>query len=306
MRTGRVIETLGVRHAIWDGTSRLEGFPAKKLGHCVRGKKNLVAVGDEVRFRDNGDGTVLTEEVLPRRNKLSRRMTYMDTEHVIAANVDLLGVMVAPNPTINTAALDRYLAAAGAAEIPAVILCNKMDLLDRAVEEAALGPYEALGYRVYPMAALGKVGIQEFYEDLAGQWVVLLGHSGVGKTTLVNDLAPEAHMRVGEIDEESMKGRHTTTRASGFLLDNGGVIVDTAGIREFAFYHMVPAELAAAFPEIGAASEGCKFPDCRHVTEPGCAVRPEARGGAILPARYASYLKLLGEILREVPKYGKG
>lgn len=302
MRTGRVIETLGVRHAVWDGASRLEAFPAKKLGHGIRGMKNLVAVGDEVRFRDNGDGTVLTEEVLPRRNKLSRRMTYMDTEHVIAANVDVLAVMLAPNPTINTAALDRYLAAAGTAGIPAVILCNKMDLVDRSEEEAALGPYESLGYRVFPMAALEGEGVSEFEEALSHRWVVLLGHSGVGKTTLVNRLVPGLELAVGEVDDDRGKGKHTTTRASGFHLARGGVLVDTAGIREFALYGVEPRDLSASFPEIREASGGCRFQDCKHRTEPGCAVREAAGNGTILPSRFANYLKLLEEILQAGPR----
>lgn len=303
MGTARVIETLGVRHALWDGTRRLEAFPAKKLGRGVRGKKNLVAVGDEVRFRLNEDGTALTEEVLPRRNKLSRRMTYMDTEHVLAANVDLLAVMLAPNPDLNASALDRYLVAAGAANIPAIILCNKMDILVREEEEQVLGPYEALGYRIFPMAALEDEGTQTFKRAIAGCWTVLLGHSGVGKTTLVNDLVPGLDLPVGEVDEERGKGRHTTTRASGFQLDNGAVLVDTAGLREFALYGVSPKELGEAFPEILAASAGCRFPDCRHVSEPRCSVREAVKSGGIFPGRYANYLKLLDEILREVPHY---
>lgn len=306
MGTARVIETLGVRHALWDGACRLEGFPAKKLGRGVRGKKNLVAVGDEVRFRLNEDGTALTEEVLPRRNKLSRRMTYMDTEHVLAANVDLLAVMLAPNPDLNASALDRYLAAAGAAGITAVILCNKMDLLPREAEEHVLGPYEALGYRIFPMAALEDEGTQAFKCAIAGCWTVLLGHSGVGKTTLVNDLVPGLNLPVGEVDEERRKGRHTTTHASGFLLDNGAVLVDTAGLREFALYGVSPRELGAAFPEILAASERCRFPDCRHQSEPKCAVRDAAASGGIFFGRYANYLKLLDEILLEAPSYERG
>ena len=181
--------------------------------------------------------------------------------------------------------------------IPAVVLCNKIDLVDRSEEETALGPYEDLGYMVFPMAALEGDGVREFEDFLCDKWAVLLGHSGVGKTTLVNRLVPGLNLAVGEVDEERRKGKHTTTRASGFHLARGGVLVDTAGIREFALFGVGPRELAASFPEIWEASKGCRFPDCRHASEPGCAVRGAAGGGGILPARFANYLKLLDEVL---------
>ena len=305
MPIGRVVETLGVRHVVqWEG-GHLIGFPAKRLGFGVRGKKNLVAVGDQVSFRDNGDGTALTEEVLPRRNKLSRRMSFMGTEHVVAANVDMVAAVLAPTPTYNPFLIDRYLAAAACAGIDPLILCNKSDLA-----HGGAGPtmhlYESLGYRVLVMSALKGDGLERFREAISGKWVVLLGHSGVGKTTLVGHLSPGLDLRVAEVYEETGKGRHTTAKAAGYPLGGGTVVVDTAGIREFALYGVEPKDLAQAFPEVWSASSGCRFPDCLHDREPGCAVRDAAEGEEIGPSRYESYLKLLEEVTQTEKADGPG
>ncbi len=291
----RVVQTLGKWHEVWDGERVLPAFPGGRLGLCSRGLKNRVAVGDEVVIRPQPDGSALLEEVLPRRNKLSRKITFTGREHVVAANVDVLAVMLAPTPALNTALLDRYLVAAHAQQIPAVILVNKMDLLDERDEREALAPYAALGYRVFPMSAKRREGISAFSDSLPGTWTLLVGHTGVGKTTLANDLAPGARRAVGEVDRRTGKGKHTTSSALAHRLKNRGVLIDTAGIREFALWEVTWRQVETAFPEIAAENGRCRFPDCRHRSEPRCAVREALAVGRLPEGRYDSYRTLLEE-----------
>lgn len=290
----RVVQTLGKHHEVWDGERVYPAFPGGRLALTSRGFKNRVAVGDEVLVRLDDEGRALLEEVLPRRNKLSRKMTFTGKEHVLAANIDQVAVMLAPNPGLNTNLLDRYLVAAWAADIPAVVVVNKMDLLDPGEEEEALSPYVALGLKVFPMAAKLGEGIGSFYEDLPDKWTLLVGHTGVGKTTLTNDFEPVVKRAVAEVDERG-KGKHTTTSALAHFLPNGGILVDTAGIREFALWDVSWRQVESAFPEISALNGGCRFPDCHHREEPRCSVREAYDAGTLSDVRYASYLTLLGE-----------
>ncbi len=291
----RVVQTLGKWHAVWDGKHVRPAFPGGRLALGARHLKNRVAVGDYVTARSQPGGEALIEKILPRRNKLSRKITFSGQEHVVAANIDLLAVMLAPNPGLNTSLLDRFLTAALAAGIESVIIANKVDLLAPGEVSQAMAPYERLGYQLFPMSAKNGKGIEEFRERLAGRWTLLLGHTGVGKTTLTNFLAPGARRAVGEVFEKTGKGKHTTTSALAHMLENGGVIVDTAGIREFALWEVTWRDVEAAFPEIVSAARGCRFPDCRHSREPDCAVRDAAARGMISESRFESYLTLIQE-----------
>jgi len=295
---GRVVQVLGVRCRVRLGDRTVSAVPGGRLGHRVRGKKNLVAVGDRVRVRERRGGESLIEEVLPRRNKLARRMTYMGTEHVVAANIDLLCVMLAPTPCLKTALLDRYLAAAHDQGIPVLILCNKMDLMEPREVEEALGSYAALGYRVLRLSALEGEGLDGFLEEARGNWSVLVGHSGVGKTTLINALFPGLNLPVGEVDEESLKGKHTTEKATAFFLDEVTALIDTAGIREFAPFGLGPREVEGAFPEIHEEGAACRYPDCTHRMEPRCAVKRAVVEGRLPAERYESYVRLVDETER--------
>lgn len=295
---GRVVETHGKFHWVWDGREILKAFPGGRLALPREGgrSRNRVAVGDYVRIRREPDGSALIEGVEPRRNAVSRRLTFSGAEHVIAANLDLLCVVLAPNPALNTAFLDRTLVEAEGNSIPAAVVVNKMDLLDRRTVEAVLAPYRALGYPVFPMAARSGEGVAAFLEAVAGKWVLLLGHSGVGKTTLVNRAAPGLERPVGEVDPTRGKGRHTTTGACAHRLSGGTFLVDTAGIREFGLSGVDFRILEGAFREIHEAGAGCRFPDCRHHGEPRCAVKAAVDEGRIPRSRYESYLGLLAEV----------
>ena len=286
---------MGKHHLVWDGARTRPAFPGGRLALGSGGLKNRVAVGDRVRLRPQEDGSALIEAVLPRRNQLSRRITFTGAEHVVAANVDVLAVVLAPSPVLKTALLDRYLAAAHHAGIRPLVLVNKMDLLTEEEVRRDLAPYWEMGYSVLEMSALLGRGIPEFLEAVRGRWVILVGHSGVGKSTLVNRILPEAHAPVGDIHEASGRGRHTTSTASAYRLPDGTALVDTAGIREFALCAMRERDVEAGFLEIHEAGRGCRFPDCRHRQEPDCAVRDAVDAGRISAGRYECYLTLLEE-----------
>jgi ribosome biogenesis GTPase / thiamine phosphate phosphatase len=292
---GTVVQTLGKHHMVWEGTRTRPAFPAGRLALGQGTAKNRVAVGDRVVLRPQEDGSALIESVLARRNRLSRRMTFAGTEHVIVANLDFVAVMLAPNPGLNTALLDRYLVASHASGITPLVLVNKMDILSEEQVREDLGPYREIGYPIFEMSAKLGRGVEEFLEAVRGKWVVLVGHSGVGKTTLVNRVFPEARAAVAEVHEDRGKGRHTTSCATAFRREEGTVLVDTAGIREFALWDVSERSVEEGFMEIHQVGQRCKFQDCRHRSEPECAVQEAAESGRVSAARYGSYLLLLKE-----------
>ncbi len=294
---GQVYQTMGKWHWVWDGAEVRQGFPGGRLALGEGRRKNRVAVGDRVTLRLQPDGSALIESILPRKSKLSRRMSFTGAEHVVAANVDLLAVMLAPNPLLNTALLDRYLVAALSQGLEVAVLVNKMDLLSESDVDETLAPYRRLNYPIFPMAAKLRRDLDAFLSAVAGRWVVLVGHSGVGKTTLVNAVVPGAEEKVGEVREATGKGRHTTSSAIAHQLGQGTILVDTAGIREFALWDVGWRDVESAFPEIHEAGAGCRFPDCQHSREPGCAVKGGLQSGQVNPRRYESYLSLLQEAL---------
>lgn len=296
---GVVVQTLGKHHMVWDGSQARPAFPGGRLALGRAGMKNRVAVGDRVQLRLQADGSALIEAVLPRRNQLSRRITFTGAEHVVAANVDVLAVMLAPSPVLKTALLDRYLVAAHHAKIRPLVVVNKMDLLTEEEVRTSLAPYREMGYPILEMSALLGKGVGEFMDSVRGRWVTLVGHSGVGKSTLVNRILPEAHAPVGDVHEASGRGRHTTSSAVAYRLPDGTALVDTAGIREFALWGMGERDIEGGFSDIHGEGRGCRFPDCRHRREPDCQVRIAVEQGRISSARYECYLALLEEVSAE-------
>lgn len=268
-------------------------------------------VGDLVRIRSSADGGGQITAISPRRNTLSRRSAVpMPGAHahqqVIAANLDLVvPVFAAANPEPRWRLLDRYLALAELIEAPALICITKSDLardahgrLSTDLAEA-LAEYERIGYPVLITSAQDGSGIAELRQALSGGQSVLLGKSGVGKTSLLNALQPDLGLRINEVNNTTGKGRHTTSQAVMFPLDSGGDIIDTPGIREFGLWGIHPEDLADLFVEMRPLLGGCRFGlGCRHLEEPGCAVRRAVMGGAVSPQRYQSYVKLLEEEVR--------
>jgi len=260
-----------------------------------------VAIGDRVQIVNSGDGNAMIVEVLPRRNQLSRpapRPGIHQIEQVIAANLDLVvPVFAAANPTPKWGLLDRYLVAAEAAGLEALICINKLDLAGSNTElQTILEIYRQIGYQVIQVCALTGEGLDEFRQALQNRISVFVGKSGVGKSSLLNILQPGLGLRVQEVSRIN-KGKHTTTHLEMFPLDFGGLLVDTPGIREFGLWDLYGEELPDCFPEMRPFLGQCKFrSDCRHDEEPGCAVRKAVMAGKISPLRYKSYMRLLEEL----------
>lgn len=254
-----------------------------------------VAIGDRVRFIEAPDGGGLITEVLPRRNKLTRRAAgARPLEQVIVANVDqVAAIMSAARPAPRWELLDRYLSAAAWLEIPALIVITKADLSnpDDLVEEVAT--YRAIGYTVLLTSAASGEGIRTFKEALTERVSVLIGLSGVGKTTLLNTVQPGLGARVGEVSASTNKGKHTTTNLELYPLDWGGSLVDTPGMREFALWDVQPEDLDATFVEMRPYLGRCRFGlDCTHLHEPDCAIKEAVEVGHISARRYRSYCKM--------------
>ncbi len=271
--------------------------------HLRQEMADPVAVGDRVRYETAIDGTGRILEILPRRNKLSRPATGPGagrTEQVIAANLDqVIPVFSTTRPIPKWGLLDRYLVCASAADIPAVICITKTDLCTEDADlEAWLQIYQAIGYPVVRVSARTGEGLDDVRDILRDHCSVLVGKSGVGKTTLLNALQPGLGLRVQAVTRgHKGKGRHTTTSLEMFPLESGGSLVDTPGIREFGLWDLYRDELAWFFPEMRPYVGSCKFGlDCQHVEEPGCAIRAAVMAGQVNPYRYRSYLRLWEEL----------
>jgi ribosome biogenesis GTPase len=279
------------------------------LRHRVREVREIehidpVAIGDRVRYIDAGNGSGMINEVLPRRSTLSRPTPVPGKrvfEQVIVSNVDqVVPVFAAASPTPKWGLLDRYLVSAEASGLPALIIITKLDLASKNRQlEADLEIYRRIGYSICMVSSVTGQGLDELKGALAGQTSVLIGKSGVGKTSLLNAIQPGLGLRVKEVSRgEIGKGRHTTTHLEMFGLDNiGGALVDTPGMREFGLWDISGEDLALYFPEMAGYVGQCKFGlSCRHDGEPGCAIRKAVMAEKISPYRYKSYLNLREEL----------
>lgn len=265
-----------------------------------------LAVGDEVRYIAAEDGKGLIIELLPRRNKLTRRSAVPKPiyhgahpfEQIIVSNVDqVIPVMAAAQPDPKWNLLDRYLASAEASGIRSLICITKMDLV-KGKEEAlidSLDEYRRIGYSYVLTSTVSGEGMETFRQSLNGRVSAMIGKSGVGKTALLNILQPGLGLRVREVSRVTGKGRHTTTNLEMFGLDGGGAIVDTPGTREFGLWEYQD-DLALLFPEMRSLVGKCRFGvDCWHDEEPDCAIRQAVMAGTINPRRYQSYIQLTRE-----------
>jgi len=271
-------------------------YSCKARGRLVEsdtGESKPLAVGDRVIFSRVGEAAGVVEKVLPRRNKLSRTSPRGPrTEHVIVANVDqLLIVTSVRTPPLSPGILDRYIIAGEAGDMEPVVCINKIDLAEDASDyEDVARTYESLGYVVLCTSAMRRLGLGELKAVLRNRSTVLAGHSGVGKSSLLNALQPGLRLRTGPV---TTRGRHVTTYASLLKLSFGGYVVDTPGIREFTLWDIKKVEVAQFFPRIWELSADCRMPDCQHLHEPDCAVKAAVESGQLPPERYESYARIV-------------
>ena len=256
-----------------------------------------IATGDHVQVTLLGNERGVIEDIAPRRNALSRSRSEAETEHVMMANVDLAVLVFSvrdPEPRLGL--LDRYLALCEQAGIPTLILFNKVDLGAGPEIEQAMALYAGLGYPVALTSATSGQGIAAAREWLAGRVSLLTGPSGVGKSSVMNVILPNANQRIGEISEATGKGRHTTTGARLLPLPEGGWLADTAGIRELALWNVTAEELPRCFVELRPIADDCEYEDCAHAEgEEGCALRAALAAGRIMLSRWESFERLLAE-----------
>ncbi|MBQ2045588.1 MAG: ribosome small subunit-dependent GTPase A [Muribaculaceae bacterium] len=260
---------------------------------------NPVAVGDTVSILPNNDGSAFITKIDERKNYIIRRSSNLSKEaHIIAANVDqALLIVTLAHPVTSTTFVDRFLATAEAYRIPATIVVNKIDLLcdeeDKEYLEAWCYLYRSIGYNVIELSAATGEGIDKLKESLEDKITLLSGNSGVGKSTIINQIIPGLNLRTAEISSTHDTGMHTTTFSEMFPLPQGGYLIDTPGVKGFGTIDFDRHEVAHFFPEIFEISQDCRFGNCTHTHEPGCAVLSAVEEARISQSRYNSYLSIL-------------
>lgn len=273
-----------------------------KIDHEIS-STNPIAVGDQVEFiiEDEHENSAIITGVSRRDNYMVRTSPHnRHQKHIVAANIDMaLLVATIKEPRTSNGFIDRFLVTAEAYHIPAIIVFNKADLLQGKYEEEwaeRRAIYEGIGYRTFTATALKGDGLDELTAALKDQTTLFSGHSGVGKSTLINYFIPDKNLRVQEVSGWSGKGQHTTTFAEMFDLPGGGRIIDTPGVKEFGIVDMQREELSHYFPEMKALIGGCRFNNCIHINEPGCAIKAAVQEGSISMERFESYIAILSSL----------
>lgn len=264
---------------------------------CFLRKSNEVpVVGDRVWFKRQKDlPTGILVELEPRRSLLKRPTPHHGVKPV-AANIDLIALLLAPEPAFSEVLLDRYLVAAQSSELPVWIIMNKWDTVadnDKDTIKDRLELYQDLGYPIYYISSKTGEGVESLVKELKGKQLLLAGQSGVGKSTLIGYLFPDMQIATGEVSETSGLGTHTTTASRLYRLDQDTYLVDSPGVREFGLWHLEDDDIKQGFIEISKIGEQCKFRDCKHLNEPGCAVLAAAKQGIIAASRLKNYQHLI-------------
>ena len=261
---------------------------------------NPVAVGDRVEIIRNLEGTAFINAIEDRRNYIIRKSQNLSKQsHILAANVDQAFLVVTVNyPQTSTTFIDRFLASAEAYSVPVTLVFNKTDLLsdeERHFQDMMMTLYDTVGYRCIAISAANGDGVDELLPLLHDRITLLSGNSGVGKSTLINRILPGVNLRTAEISDSHNTGMHTTTFSEMLQLPNGGYLIDTPGIKGFGTFNMEPEEISSYFKEIFRFSKDCRFNNCTHTHEPGCAVLKAVEDHYIAASRYQSYLSMLND-----------
>ena len=258
----------------------------------ARDSRNAVVTGDHVLFLPTDEGRGVIERVEPRQGVLARGHQYK--QHVLVANISQVAIVVsASDPPLKPALIDRFLVSAAKGEVGALIVLNKCDLVDLADLQPVIGLYARLGYTVVPTSVPAGRGLAALRRRLKGEQTVFTGQSGVGKSSLLNALQPGLALRIGDVSQVTHKGRHTTRYAELRELESGGWVVDTPGIRQLELWDVQPVEVEGYFVEFLPFIPHCKYPDCLHLQEEGCAVRRALHDDLISRTRYESYLRMI-------------
>ncbi len=301
MQEGTVIRTTGSWYAVLLDTGEMVDcrMPGRfKLDGKIL--TNPVAVGDRVKVRIANSDAMITE-IGPRKNYVVRQSPRRKHDlHLIASNIDQAMIMgTLRNPNLKQGFIDRCLLMTEPHDIPAIIIFNKADLYDaddRALFEGLKDIYSAIGYPTLLTSALSGEGVEQVVEMLRSKVTLLIGQSGVGKSTLINAIQPQLDLRVSALSDYSGKGQHTTTFAEMHPLDFGGHIIDIPGIKNLSFNNLEPMDVTHNFRELFALSPQCRYPDCTHRTEPDCAVLAALEEGTVSELRYMNYVKIMEEV----------
>lgn len=310
MEKGLVIKNTGSWYLVKTESNRL--VECKIKGNFrLKGIRstNPIAVGDRVKITLNAEGTAFITEIEDRKNYIIRRASNLSKQsHIIAANLDQCMLIVTVNyPETSTTFIDRFLASAEAYRIPVCLVFNKTDRYseeESSYLDALIHLYTHIGYPCLKISALNETGLDEIKQALKGKITLLSGHSGVGKSTLINAILPEQSLKTGEISTAHNTGMHTTTFSEMFPLEEGGYLIDTPGIKGFGTFDMEEEEIGHYFKEIFEFSANCKYNNCTHRHEPGCAVREAVEKHFISESRYTSYLSMMED--KEEGKYRSG
>jgi len=305
VKEGLVIKTTGSWYIVEDQDGN--SYECKVKGNFrIKGIKstNPVAVGDKVTFilsqnyEDQAGKTGWITSIKDRKNYIIRRSPNLSKQsHIIAANIDqavLIATIIYPVTT--TTFIDRYLASAEAYRVPVLIIFNKIDLYgdkEKDQLEELISIYTKIGYKCLSVSARENIGLEQFREEIKNKTNVINGHSGVGKSTLINMIQPGLNLKTKDISDMHQTGKHTTAYSAIYKLNIGGYLIDTPGIKGFGMLDMEPWEISHYFPEIFRISKNCQYNNCSHTHEPGCAVKEAVDAGDIAISRYISYLGLL-------------
>lgn len=302
---GRVIKNTGSSYLVKSATG--DEFNCKVKGNFrIKGIRttNPVAVGDLVKISKASDDAYYIMDIEPRKNYIIRRASNLSKEsHILAANIDQ-AILVASlyNPATPTTFMDRFLATAEAYSIPSAVVFNKADTWSEEGYDYALelkNVYQKAGYKVFFLSALTGEGLLPLKEFTEGKISLIAGNSGVGKSSLINALVPGLNLKTGEISDLHHTGTHTTTFSEMIFIPDGGALIDIPGVKGFGTIEFNESEVSHYFPEIFKISQQCKYGNCRHTGEPGCAVIEAVENGNVSPSRYSSYLSIMEEVTGE-------